>query len=126
MLDRVRAGIATSRARHRPRARGAGRGGSARGGVHLAEEAQVDPPAMLRALQQACAARGVVFRSGTLVRGVSASPLGVQTSEGMVRGDSVIIAAGSWSSLVDGLPAGVRNVRPVRGQIVQVDTRPPV
>jgi glycine oxidase len=99
---------------------------SMRGGVHFPHESQVDPPSMLRALQQACAARGVVFRSGILVRGVSTSPLGVQTSEGMVRGEAVIIAAGSWSSLVDGLPAGVRNVRPVRGQIVQVDTRPPI
>ena len=97
-----------------------------RGGVHLPDEAQVDPPALLRALQQACAARGVVFRSGILVRGVVVHPLGVQTSEGVVRGDAIVIAAGSWSSLVEGLPAGVRNVRPVRGQIVQVDTRPPI
>jgi len=100
--------------------------GDVRGGVHLPQEAQVDPPSMLRALQQACAARGVVFRSGILVRSVVARPLGVETSDGVLRADAVVIAAGSWSSLVGGLPAGVRSVRPVRGQIVQVETRPPI
>ena len=101
--------------------------GDVEGGVLLADEAQVDPPALLRALQQGCARAGVVFRSGTMVRGVTTSGgLGVETNEGILRGGAVVIAAGSWSSLVSGLPDGVRAVRPVRGQIVQVETRPPI
>ena len=98
------------------------------GGVHLPDEAQVDPRALLRALQQACAVRGVKFRTGIFVRGVSTEPsrFGVETSEGLIAAASIVIAAGSWSSLVDGLPEGVRSVRPVRGQIVQVETRPPI
>ena len=101
--------------------------GDVEGGVLLADEAQVDPPAMLRALQQACAHSGVVFQSGTIVRGVTAKGgLGVETHDAVLRGGAVVIAAGSWSSLVSGLPDGVRGVRPVRGQIVQVETRPPI
>ncbi|MEO7096680.1 MAG: FAD-dependent oxidoreductase, partial [Polyangiales bacterium] len=101
--------------------------GDVQGGVLLADEGQVDPPALLRALQQACARSGVVFRSGTIVRGVTTQGgLGVETNDEVLRGGAVVIAAGSWSSLVSGLPAGVRSVRPVRGQIVQVETRPPI
>jgi glycine oxidase len=101
--------------------------GDVAGGVLLADEAQVDPPALLRALQQACAQSGVVFQGGTIVRGViTQGGLGVETNDAVLRAGSIVIAAGSWSSLVSGLPAGIRSVRPVRGQIVQVETRPPI
>ena len=100
--------------------------GAVRGGVLLEDEGQVDPPALLRALQQACARAGVTFRSGVLVRGIVDRPRGVDTSEGLVPAGAIVVAAGSWTSLVAGLPAGVRDVRPVRGQIVQVETRPPI
>jgi glycine oxidase len=43
----------------------------------------------------------------------------------VVRADAVILAAGSWSSLVPGLPEGLPRVRPVRGQLVQLEERPP-
>jgi glycine oxidase len=36
-----------------------------------------------------------------------------------------VLAAGSWSSLVPGVPAEVPAVRPVRGQMVLLDERPP-
>jgi glycine oxidase len=90
----------------------------------LPDEAQVDPPMLLRALQQACAALGVVFRTGLTVTGVSSA--GVTTQEGVIEADAIVVAAGSWSSMLTGLPSELRRVRPVRGQIVQVDTRPPI
>ncbi len=99
------------------------------GAVHFPEEAQVDPPQLLRALQQACARLGVSFRGGTIVRGIARSGgvvRGVELQDGLVEADAVVVAAGSWSSLVSGLPSDLRRVRPVRGQIVQVDTRPPI
>jgi glycine oxidase len=64
-----------------------------------------------------------------LVRSVASASgraRGVETSEGLVEAESTVIAAGSWSSLVGGLPEGLAAVRPVRGQIVQVETRPPI
>ncbi len=101
--------------------------------AHFPDEAQVDPPMLLRALQQACAARGVVFRSGVIARGVARAGgaatgrvVGVALNDGVVEADAVVVAAGSWSSLLEGLPKEVRRVRPVRGQIVQVETRPPI
>lgn len=99
------------------------------GAIHLPDEAQVDPPQLLRALQQACAASGVTFRSGIVVRSVareSGRVVGVETEGAVIRGDAVVLAAGSWSSMIGGLPEHLRRVRPVRGQIVQVDTRPPI
>ncbi len=102
-------------------------------GVFFPDEAQVDPPALLRALQQACAARGVVFRGGVIVRGIARAGgtstgrvLGVTLQDGVLDAGAVVVAAGSWSSLIEGLPAELRRVRPVRGQIVQVETRPPI
>jgi len=102
-------------------------------GVFFPDEAQVDPLALLRALQQACALRGVVFRSGAIARGVARAGgsatgrvLGVSLQDGVLDAEAVVVAAGSWSSLVEGLPPAMRRVRPVRGQIVQVETRPPI
>ncbi|MGZ3454466.1 MAG: glycine oxidase ThiO [Polyangiales bacterium] len=97
---------------------------SIEGAVHLEDEAQVDPPLLLRALQQACAHHHVIFRTGTIVRSVK--PGLVELDDGTIEADAIIIAAGSWSSLVGGLPPDLRRVRPVRGQIVQVETRPPI
>jgi len=99
------------------------------GGIDLPDDGQLDPPAMLRALQQACASLGVVFREGAMVRGVAHDDRGVRgvdTTEGLLEGRAVIVAAGSWSSLIAGLPANVATVRPVRGQIIQCETRPPI
>lgn len=97
--------------------------------VHLPDEAQIDPPQMLRALQQGCAAAGVTFKTGTIVSGVARSGgrvVGVDVQDGRIDAASVIVAAGSWSSMVAGLPDNLRRVRPVRGQIVQVETRPAI
>jgi glycine oxidase len=50
---------------------------------------------------------------------------GVVLDEGELRAQATVLAAGSWSSLVPGVPAAVPAVRPVRGQIVLLDERPP-
>jgi glycine oxidase len=51
--------------------------------------------------------------------------VGVAVDSEAFRADAVVLAAGSWSSLVPGVPATVPSVRPVRGQIVLLDERPP-
>ncbi len=94
-------------------------------GVHFPDDAQVDPRLLLRALQQACAAAGVTFRTGAIVSSVTPDGA-VETNDGVVSADAVVLAAGSWSSMIAGLPESLRRVRPVRGQIVQVETRPPI
>lgn len=99
------------------------------GAVHFPDDGQVDPPLLLRGLQQACAQLGVEVRAGAMVRAVRVEGTrarGVDLVDGTLEADRVVVAAGSWSSLVGNLPTGLRRVHPVRGQIVQVETRPPV
>jgi glycine oxidase len=51
--------------------------------------------------------------------------VGVRLGDGELRADAIVLAAGSWSSLVPGIPAALPTVRPVRGQIVLLEERPP-
>jgi glycine oxidase len=104
-------------------------GGALTGAAHFPDEAQVDPPQLLRALVVAIARAGVVVRGGTTVstlvceggRCVGASLDGRE----ILRADAIVLAAGSWSSLVPGVPTDVPRVRPIRGQLVQLEERPP-
>ena len=97
---------------------------------YFADDAQVDPKRLLRALVAAIArAPRITVRSGESVRGLRIDNdrcCGVSTDSGDLLGDAVVLAAGSWSSLVPGVPASVPEVRPVRGQIVLLDERPAV
>src|SRR5205814_9937366 len=75
---------------------------------------------------------GVVVRGGTTVSTLSCEGgrcigASLRASEGdeVLRADAIVLAAGSWSSLVPGVPADVPRVRPIRGQLVQLDERPP-
>jgi glycine oxidase len=59
---------------------------------------------------------------GGRCRGVTLD-LGREVDE--LRADATVLAAGSWSSLVPGVPEGVAAVRPARGQMVLLEERPP-
>jgi glycine oxidase len=99
------------------------------GAAHYPDEAQVDPPQLLRALVVAAGRMGVIIRSGTTVSTLVTEGgrcVGVALEEReIVRADAVVLAAGSWSSLVPGIPADMPKVRPVRGQLVLLEERPP-
>lgn len=99
------------------------------GAAYYPDEAQVDPPQLLRALVVAATRAGVVMRSGTTVstlvtEGGRCVGVSVDGRE-LLRADAVVLAAGSWSSLVPGMPADLPRVRPVRGQLVLLEERPP-
>jgi glycine oxidase len=103
--------------------------------VLLPDEAQVEPPRLLRALSLACELAGVRFVR-SVVRGVRSAGdrvTGVELDEGTLDTPVVLIAAGSWTSLVPGAggPARangrggtLRDVRPVRGQLVHAEAHP--
>jgi glycine oxidase len=97
--------------------------------AHFPDDAQVDPPVLLRALMAALARDPrVAVRSGVTVERLLVERdhcVGVKLDAGELRADATVLAAGSWSSLVPGVPAAVPAVRPVRGQIVLLDERPP-
>jgi glycine oxidase len=97
--------------------------------AHFPDDAQVDPPALLRALTIALARNErTTVRSGATVRGLLVEGdrcVGVRLDDSDLRADATVLAAGSWSSLISGIPSALPVIRPVRGQIVLLDERPP-
>lgn len=108
----------------RVRALAPGLGAVAGGGVWFPEDGQIDPVALLRALLRATREAGVALRSGAQVRGVwleGHRARGVELGDGTrVEAGHVVLAAGSWSSLLEGLPPQAQGVKPARGQIVEL------
>ncbi|GAO03396.1 glycine oxidase ThiO [Anaeromyxobacter sp. PSR-1] len=100
----------------------------ARGALYFADEASVDPRLLGRAVYVAAARAGARFVTGKVERIVheGGRAVGVDHAAGRIEADAVVLAAGSWSMQVEGngLPPGA--VRPVRGQIALLDTRPPL
>jgi glycine oxidase len=94
------------------------------------DDAQVEPPKLLRALSVAALGAGVSYRSGTSVRGVAIEggrAVGVDLEDGTrIEGGHVVLAAGSWSTLVAGVPLAPGAVKPARGQIVELTLRAPL
>jgi glycine oxidase len=102
--------------------------GALSGAAHFPDESQVDPRALLRALVAAVELSGATMRAGATVERLLVDEgrcIGVLLEEGEVRADATVLAAGSWSSLVPGVPAELPRVKPVRGQVVQLEERPP-
>jgi len=104
-------------------------GPSVRAALHFPDDAQVNPAALARAFSQAAAAAGARFLQGRYVRRVvveQGAVTGLELDGEVLSTDRVVLAAGSWSGLVEGggVPASV--VRPARGQLVAIETRPPL
>jgi glycine oxidase len=100
----------------------------ARGALFFEDEASLDPRLLGRAVYVAAARAGARFVPGEVRRIVveGGAARGVDHETGRLAAGAVVLAAGSWSLLVEGhgLPPGA--VRPVRGQMAVVDTRPPL
>ena len=112
------------------------------GGVLFPGDWSVDNRRYEAALRNAAASAGVrvvrdrvtaVLTAGGAggAGGADARVRGVALAEsGEIGSDRVVVAAGSWSGAVHGLPAGLRSaVRPVKGQLLRLrhpDGMPPV
>ncbi|MFJ8438634.1 glycine oxidase ThiO [Kitasatospora griseola] len=95
-----------------------------RGGLHVAEDHQVDGRRLAAALVAACKLLGVSFhrtQAAELVTdGERAIGVRLLTGEQLTAGRTVL-AAGSRSHLLPGLPDGVLPaIRPVKGQVVRL------
>jgi glycine oxidase len=99
------------------------------GAAWFPDEAQVDPPQLLRALVTAVARLGITVKSGVSVSSIVHERdrcVGVELDgREVLHAGAVVLAAGSWSSLVRGVPSSLPSVRPVRGQLVMLEERPP-
>jgi glycine oxidase len=96
--------------------------------AHFPDDHQVDNRLLVRALTMAAARVGVRFRTG-YVRGLAEEGgrvVGVDLDGETLRADTVVLAAGAWSGLVQGARLDPRTVRPARGQMVLLQTRLPV
>lgn len=95
-----------------------------RGGLRVDGDHQIDPRRLASALVTACERAGVVWCRSTagrlVVRGGRA--VGVELAGGsLVEGGQTVLAAGSRSGLLAGLPEEVAvPVRPVKGQVVRL------
>jgi glycine oxidase len=99
-----------------------------RGALFFPSEASIDVRLLARALYIAAFRAGARFLTGSVRRVVieGGSAVGVDHESGRMAATAVVLAAGAWSLQVEGhgLPQGA--VRPVRGQMAQLDTRPPL
>ncbi|GHF42160.1 glycine oxidase ThiO [Kitasatospora xanthocidica] len=95
-----------------------------RGGLHVADDHQVDGRRLLTALLQACENAGVLVHRAEavelLVEGDRAVGARLSTHETLAAGQ-VVLAAGPHSHRLAGLPGGVLPaIRPVKGQVLRL------
>jgi glycine oxidase len=95
-------------------------------GAAVLEEAQVTPARFVDALARTAVAQGAEVREGVPVGSLAAigdRVRGVQTAEGQLEADCVVLAAGPWSPALTS-PLGIAlDVRPNRGQLVTLRPR---
>ncbi len=95
------------------------------GGYFFSAEASLDPKPLARALAIAAAGAGAHFVAGRVKRIVveKGRAVGVDHESGRVAAHAVLLAAGAWSSRVEGNGLPADSVRPVRGQMVVLESR---
>jgi len=100
-----------------------------RAALAFTDDAQVVARELARAFSQAAAGAGARFLTGRYVRRVltdNGSVTGVELDGDVLPAAVVVVAAGSWSGLVEGAGVPPTVVRPARGQLVSIETRPPL
>lgn len=99
-----------------------------RGGLRVDGDHQVDPRRLAAALVTACERAGVVFHRGLAERltTVRDRATGVAVADGgPLEADQVVLAAGSLSGRLAGVPPEVLPpVRPVKGQVLRLTVPP--
>ena len=100
------------------------------GGLWFEADATLEPRALLSALRISAEKLGAEFRSGSFVKRVaeqSGRAVGVELDDGtLISGSHVVLAAGSWTSLLTKSDATTPRVVPARGQIVELRTSAPL
>jgi len=100
------------------------------GGVRFPDDARIDPPSLMRALRIAAERAGAMFGGGSPARRVlvdGGQAWGAALEDGTTLSAArVVLAAGCWSSLIEGAALQPDAVRPARGQIVELLPATPV
>lgn len=90
--------------------------------VWLPDDAQIDNRKLLKKLREAFEQRGGVLKEESEVKDIQISGGSVQglaTNTSEFQFDNIVLAAGSWSQQIEGIPRHMRPpIRPVKGQII--------
>jgi glycine oxidase len=86
-------------------------------GLHIPRHGYVAAGDLTRALASAAINRGATFDVGSVV---AVEDGRVRTADAVIESDVVIVAAGSWSTSLDGVSASPDAVKPIRGQLLQL------
>jgi len=93
-------------------------------GLHAPDDHAVDPRRLIAALAAACAREGVELQEGVAVEEVvieGGEVAGVRSGGEELSAATVVVAAGSWSGALPGIPEYARvPVRPVKGQLLRL------
>jgi len=90
--------------------------------LHFPDEAVVEPRKLAEALPLAAQSAGAAFRRAQ-VKGILTADgraAGVEVEDGRILAGAVIVAAGAWTSKVEGCGLPNDAVRPVRGQMASL------
>jgi len=94
--------------------------------LSLPDDHQVDNRRLTHAMSASCRHRKVKFVEDTSVsaleRGTDGRVVGVRTTSGVMRAGTTVIAAGCWSSQIEGFPVPVE---PVKGQMIALELNAP-
>jgi glycine oxidase len=100
------------------------------GAVRFPDDHRIDPPALMAAVRLATVRSGITFRGGATVARVivrDGRARGVVLDDGLeIAADAVVIAAGSWSTLIGETSLPSDAVQPARGQMIELHVDAPV
>jgi glycine oxidase len=96
------------------------------GGYHFPDDARVEPRALLAATRRAAEVRGARFVAATATRVLhdGARATAVRAGDVTFPARLVVVSAGSWSALLDGGGLTEGDVRPARGQMLELRAAP--
>jgi glycine oxidase len=97
-------------------------------GLYLPRSHNVFAPQYVKALAHGAGARGVALVEGTAVTGVHRSGgrvTGVETTGGLIGCGALVLATGAWTGVAGRWLDVALPVRPQRGQILALQSRPP-
>jgi len=89
-------------------------------GLELPQQGYVAAGDLTRALAAAAMRHGAIFDVGSATAVEGGRTARLHTAGGVIESDAVIVAAGSWSTRLDGVRAEPDAVKPIRGQLLQL------
>ena len=93
-------------------------------GLWFPNDATVDPRLLMRALPNAAKKAGADYLSGTTVRRIrieNGRAIGIELDDRTLDADVIIVAAGAWTSRIEGVPLPKDAIEPARGQMVALE-----